>query len=142
MLKSYRKLLLAAVALVLLLCVVLLYLSSAGSPQLTLHYLSRTNDRTRTIVQFGITNIWNAAANQLRARQNCGRPHPDVVGAGDGGLRAAKAKGTKLGRPTTLACHQGAVAQLLAAGLGVRAISRELGIPVGSLTSWSKRRAS
>jgi hypothetical protein len=62
MLKSFRKLSLAVLALVLLLCVALLYFSSPGTPRLTLHYLSRTNDRTQTIVQFGITNIGNAAA--------------------------------------------------------------------------------
>src|SRR5258706_426227 len=62
MLKSYRKSLLAILALVLLLCVAVLYLYSRGTPRLTLHYLSRTNDRTQTIVQFGITNIGNAAA--------------------------------------------------------------------------------
>src|SRR5262249_13013496 len=62
LLKSHHKSLLAVVALVLLLCVAVLYLSSRGTPQLTLHYLSRTNDRTQTIVEFGITNIGNAAA--------------------------------------------------------------------------------
>lgn len=60
--KSYRKLLLATLALGLLLGVVLLCFSSTGTPRLTLHYLSRTNDGTRTIVQFGITNIGTADA--------------------------------------------------------------------------------
>lgn len=48
------------------------------------------------------------------------------------GLKAARAKGTKLGRPTKLARHQATVATLRANGVGVRAISRELGISVGS----------
>lgn len=60
--KSFRKLLFAVVALVLLLGVALLYFYSPGAPRLTLHYLSRTNDRTQTIVHFGITNIGNAVA--------------------------------------------------------------------------------
>lgn len=59
--KSYRKSLLAVLALILLLCVALPYFTRSGTPRLTLHYLSRTNDRTQTIVQFGITNIGNAA---------------------------------------------------------------------------------
>lgn len=62
MLKSFRKLLLAVIALGLLIGVALLCLSGPGVPRLTLHYLSRTNDHTGTIVQFGITNIGNAAA--------------------------------------------------------------------------------
>jgi len=49
------------------------------------------------------------------------------------GLRASKANGTKLGRPSTLAHHGPAVAKLRAEGLGVRAISRKLGIPVSSV---------
>jgi DNA invertase Pin-like site-specific DNA recombinase len=49
------------------------------------------------------------------------------------GLKAAKANGTKLGRPSTLADHTATVAQLRAEGLGVRAISRKLGIPVSSV---------
>ena len=49
------------------------------------------------------------------------------------GLKASKANGTKLGRPSTLADHGPAVSRLRAEGLGVRAISRELGIPVSSV---------
>src|SRR4051794_13188909 len=60
--KSFRKLLFAVVALVFLMGAALLYLYSPGTPRLALHYLSRTNDRTQTIVQFGITNIGDAAA--------------------------------------------------------------------------------
>lgn len=48
------------------------------------------------------------------------------------GLRAAKARGVRLGRRATLGQHEGRVRQLLEAGLGVRAIARELGLPVGS----------
>ena len=72
--KSFRKLWLAVLGFVLLLCVVLLYFSSPGTPRLTLHYLSRTNDRTQTIVQFGITNIGNATAvSYLASRPAVGR---------------------------------------------------------------------
>ncbi len=48
------------------------------------------------------------------------------------GIRAAKANGVKLGRPETLSQHQSAVADLLKQGLGVRAIARELGLPLAS----------
>jgi len=62
MLKSHRKSLIAVLMVVLLFCAALPYFSRPGTPRLTLHYLSRTNDRTQTIVQFGITNTGNAAA--------------------------------------------------------------------------------
>lgn len=48
------------------------------------------------------------------------------------GLRAAKARGVKLGRKPTLAGHEANVRRLLAEGMGVRAIARELGLAVGS----------
>jgi DNA invertase Pin-like site-specific DNA recombinase len=48
------------------------------------------------------------------------------------GLRAAKANGKKLGRPERLSRHQAAVAELLKKGQSVRAIARQLGLPVGS----------
>ena len=48
------------------------------------------------------------------------------------GLRAAKARGVRLGRKATLGQHEERVRELLAAGLGVRAIARQLGLPVGS----------
>lgn len=49
------------------------------------------------------------------------------------GLRAAQAKGTKLGRPNMLLKHQSAVEELRAQGKSVRAISRELAMPVSSV---------
>lgn len=49
------------------------------------------------------------------------------------GLRAAKAKGVKLGRPVTLSQHDQAVRSLLHQGLGVRAIARRLELPVASV---------
>jgi DNA invertase Pin-like site-specific DNA recombinase len=48
------------------------------------------------------------------------------------GLRAAKARGVQLGRPSTLHQHQKQVRTLVAEGLGVRAIARRLRLPVGS----------
>ena len=48
------------------------------------------------------------------------------------GLRAAKAKGVKLGRPSTIERHRQGVCDLLAQGLGVRAIARELRLSLGS----------
>jgi putative DNA-invertase from lambdoid prophage Rac len=48
------------------------------------------------------------------------------------GLRAAKAKGVKLGRPSTRHRHQKQVSDLVSDGLGVRAIARRLRISLGS----------
>jgi len=48
------------------------------------------------------------------------------------GLRAAKARGVTLGRKPTLGEHQQAVARLMAGGKGIRAIARELCLPVSS----------
>src|SRR5436190_332169 len=50
------------------------------------------------------------------------------------GLKAAKAKGVKLGRPTKLSKHRDAVTVLLAKGHGIRAIARLLGLPVASVS--------
>ena len=49
------------------------------------------------------------------------------------GLRAAKANGVKLGRPSTLAEHADVVCALVEQGLGVRPIARQLGLPVASV---------
>jgi len=49
------------------------------------------------------------------------------------GLRAAKARGARLGRPATNDVHADAVCRLAAEGKGVRAIARELGLPVASV---------
>ena len=62
MLKSRHKSMLVALALGLTFVLALLYSTSPRSPRLTLTYLSRTNDSTRTIVQFAITNVGSAAA--------------------------------------------------------------------------------
>ena len=48
------------------------------------------------------------------------------------GLRAAKAKGVKLGWPSTLDEHVPAVRELIDQGAGVREIARRLKLPVGS----------
>lgn len=48
------------------------------------------------------------------------------------GLRAAKARGVQLGRPSTLHRYQMQVNDLVAEGLGVRAIARKLRLPLGS----------
>jgi DNA invertase Pin-like site-specific DNA recombinase len=49
------------------------------------------------------------------------------------GLAAAKARGTKLGRPRTLDAYREDVARLKAQGLSGRGIARALGLPVGSV---------
>ena len=48
------------------------------------------------------------------------------------GLRAAKAKGVRLGRRATLHLHEEQVRGLVADGFGVREIARRLQLPVGS----------
>jgi DNA invertase Pin-like site-specific DNA recombinase len=48
------------------------------------------------------------------------------------GLRAAKAKGVRLGRPATLDKHEEAVRELVAKGIGVRQIGKMLNLPVSS----------
>jgi len=48
------------------------------------------------------------------------------------GLRAARARGTRLGRPGTLQSLRSQVQGLTRLGLGIRAIARKLQIPVGS----------
>lgn len=48
------------------------------------------------------------------------------------GLKAARARGVRLGRRETLSQHAARVRELVAQGKGVRAIARELGLPVGS----------
>src|SRR5262245_23325730 len=49
------------------------------------------------------------------------------------GLRAAKARGVKLGRKPTLLQHRETVQRLLGEGKGIRAIAREIGLPVSSV---------
>ena len=57
------------------------------------------------------------------------------------GLRAAKAKGVRLGRPSTLHRHQSQVSYFVADGLGVRAIARRLRISLGSAHKLVKNRS-
>lgn len=49
------------------------------------------------------------------------------------GLKAARARGVKLGRPDTLERHRRAVAELASQGMSLRAIARQLGLPVSSV---------
>jgi DNA invertase Pin-like site-specific DNA recombinase len=55
------------------------------------------------------------------------------------GLAAAKARGIRLGRPSTLDKRAGEVIALKKRGLGVRAIARELEMPVSSVHSVIKQ---
>lgn len=57
------------------------------------------------------------------------------------GIRAAKANGTKLGRPECLSKHQGAVMALIKQGKGVRAIARKLSLPVTSVFKLARQGA-
>jgi len=54
------------------------------------------------------------------------------------GLKAAKARGVKLGRKPTLMKHKQAVADLVAEGKGVREIARKLTLPVSSVAKITK----
>jgi len=58
------------------------------------------------------------------------------------GLRAAKAKGVRLGRRPTLHQHSQQVSELVAAGLGVRAIARRLQVSLGSAHKLAKARGA
>jgi putative DNA-invertase from lambdoid prophage Rac len=49
------------------------------------------------------------------------------------GLKAARAKGARLGRPATLGAHAAKVATLRSQGLSVRAIGKELRLPPSSV---------
>ena len=49
------------------------------------------------------------------------------------GLKAARAKGARLGRPATLGAHAAKVATLGSQGLSVRAIGKELRLPASSV---------
>ncbi len=51
------------------------------------------------------------------------------------GLKAARARGVRLGRPQTLQGRTADVMKLRESGLGVRAIARELAMPVSSVHS-------
>jgi putative DNA-invertase from lambdoid prophage Rac len=49
------------------------------------------------------------------------------------GLKVARARGIRLGRPATLDAHRGDIARLRSEGLSCRVIAKELDIPVGSV---------
>lgn len=55
------------------------------------------------------------------------------------GLRAAKARGVRLGRPASNGVHAEAVRRLRAEGKGIRAVARELGLPVASVHKLARR---
>jgi DNA invertase Pin-like site-specific DNA recombinase len=57
------------------------------------------------------------------------------------GLAAARERGVKLGRPGTLAARQGEVLSLKKKGLGVRAIARDLKMPVSSVHALLSRKS-
>lgn len=55
------------------------------------------------------------------------------------GLKAAKARGVKLGRPATLKARFADVSKLVDQGMGARAIARRLGMPVSSAAKVVRR---
>src|SRR5438270_4130437 len=58
------------------------------------------------------------------------------------GQAAAKAKGVKFGRPSTLTQYVSKVSELLTSGLSCRAVSEQLAIPLGSVFSLSRKLRS
>ena len=58
------------------------------------------------------------------------------------GQAAAKAKGVKFGRPSTLTQYVSKVSELLTSGLSCRAVSEQLAIPLGSVFSPSRKLRS
>ena len=58
------------------------------------------------------------------------------------GQAAAKAKGVKFGRPSSLTQYVSKVSELLNSGLSCRAVSEQLAIPLGSVFSLSRRLRS
>jgi putative DNA-invertase from lambdoid prophage Rac len=56
------------------------------------------------------------------------------------GIRAAQERGVRFGRPGTLDQHAGEVMKLKRKGLGVRAIARELTMPVSSVHKLLKQK--
>jgi len=62
MFKSHRKILFVVLALGLVFVLALVYSSGARNPKLSVTYLTRTNDSGRSIAQFAITNVGDAAA--------------------------------------------------------------------------------
>ena len=58
------------------------------------------------------------------------------------GIAAARLRGVRLGRPSTLGRHEKAVAALLGEGLGVCAIARQLDLPLSSAHKVVKRLRS
>jgi putative DNA-invertase from lambdoid prophage Rac len=55
------------------------------------------------------------------------------------GLRAAKGRGIKLGRPSTLAEHKAEILQLKEQGIGLRETARRLGLPASSVAKVLKK---
>jgi DNA invertase Pin-like site-specific DNA recombinase len=58
------------------------------------------------------------------------------------GISAARNRGVRLGRPATLNKRRDEVLELKAKGLGVRAVARELTMPVGSVFKLMKEAAA
>ena len=55
------------------------------------------------------------------------------------GLRAAKGRGVRLGRPSTLGDRREEILQLKAQGIGLRETARRLGMPASSVAKVLKK---
>jgi hypothetical protein len=72
---------------------------------------------------------------QRRALQKLSSPNDAVEFQS---LSAARAKGVKFGRPSTLWRHKDKVCALLKQGVSCRAVARETGLPLGSVFNISR----
>ena len=111
------------------------------------HLCLLVDERTR----LGIPLIFSSQGIDTSGNNPCGKFQLDVLKAVcefernlirdrvNAGLAAARAKGVKLGRPKSQHERSHEVLDLKAKGLGVRAISRELGMAVSSVHSVLKK---
>ena len=99
------------------------------------------------MTRLGIPLICSSQGIDTTGSNPCGKFQLDVLKAVcefernlirdrvNSGLAAARARGVRLGRPTTLHKRAGEVLALKKQGMGLRAISRELGMAVSSVHS-------
>ena len=119
--------------------------SGRASPSLRWEWTKKQRNH-KLKPMLGLTNQWSRKVNPLTSNDNpAGRLQLGVLMAVaelergiikervNAGLRAAKARGVQLGRPSTLNGRAREIKKLKARGLGPRAIARELKMPPSSV---------